>query len=222
MRKCLYCKIKVGGDLVKCPICQSKLVGEPEEAYFPKPTDGQRRSLYYKIQLYCVWVTLIVGLSVDFLFNVKLPWYPDLHWSLLLSMWLVAFEFLIMRQFKPGTGSARKVTSMVFIILFMLVITSHFLGFFDFTVYWIVPIALIGDIIANFVLAMIDKQGNTMSYLLTNLFVGVVPYIFIYFLGKGTPIAWIVCTIVSILLFIGAVIFKGRTVLNELQRRFNV
>jgi len=57
---------------------------------------------------------------------------------------------------------------------------------------------------------------------LTNLFVGVVPYIFIYFLGKGTPIAWIVCTIVSILLFIGAVIFKGRTVLNELQRRFNV
>lgn len=222
MKKCLYCKIEVGGDLVKCPICQNKLVGDPEEAYFPKPTVGQRRSLYYKFQLLTVWALLITGLAVDFLFHVVIPPYPNLHWSLLLAMWLIVFEFGIMRQFRPGTGSSRKVTSMAFILLIMTVITSYFLGYLQFTLYWIVPVALIGTMIANFVLAMIDKQGNTMSYLLTNLFVGVVPYIFIYFLGKGTPIAWIVCTIVSILLFIGAVIFKGRTVLNELQRRFNV
>lgn len=222
MKKCPYCKIEVGGDLVKCPICQSKLMGEAEEPYFPKQTEQQRRSLYYKVQLFVVWVLVIAGLSIDFLFHIMIPAYPDLHWSLLLTMWLVAFEFLIMRQFKPGTGSARKVTWMVFITLIMLVITSYFLGFLQFTVYWIVPIVLIGNIITNFVFAMIDKKGNTMSYLLTNLFVGVIPYIFLYFFGKGMKLAWIICMILSVILFIGAVIFKGRMVLNEIQRRFNV
>ncbi len=222
MRKCPYCKIEVGGDLVKCPICQSKLMGEPEEAYFPKQTAQQRRSLYYKVQLFVVWVLLIAGFSADFLFHIVIPPYPTLHWSLLLAMWLVAFEFGIMRQFRPGTGSARKVTLMVFIILILGVITSYFLGFLNFTLDWIVPTVLIGNIITNFVFAMIDKKGNTMSYLLTNLLVGFIPYIFIYFFDTGTHFVWIACMILSLILFIGAIIFKGRMVLNEIQRRFNV
>ena len=222
MKKCLYCKIEVGGDLEKCPLCQSKLVGEPEEPYFPKQANLQRRSLYYKIQLFVVWVLAIAGLSAEFLFNFKIPGFPKVHWSLILFLWLFAFEFGIMRQFKPGTGSARKVTSMAFIILVLLVITSYFFNFWRFTLGWVVPITIIGDIIANFVFAMIDKQGNTMSYLLTNLFVGIVPYIILYFLGKETPIPWIACLILSVILFIGAVIFKGRMVLNEIQRRFNI
>lgn len=222
MKKCLYCKIEVGGDLEKCPLCQSKLVGEPEEPYFPKQTNQQRRSLYYKIQLFVVWVLAIAGLSAEFLFNFKIPGFPKVHWSLLFFLWLFAFEFGIMRQFKPGTGSARKVTSMAFIILVLLVITSYFFNFWRFTLGWVVPITIIGDIIANFVFAMIDKQGNTMSYLLTNLLVGIVPYIILYFLGKETPIPWIACLILSVILFIGAVIFKGRMVLNEIQRRFNI
>ncbi len=222
MRKCPYCKIEVGGDLVKCPICQSKLMGEPEEAYFPKQTAQQRRSLYYKVQLFVVWVLLIAGFSADFLFHIAIPPYPTLHWSLLLAMWLVAFEFGIMRQVRPGTGSARKVTLMVFIILILGVITSYFLGFLNFTLDWIVPTVLIGNIITNFVFAMIDKKGNTMSYLLTNLLVGFIPYIFIYFFDTGAHFVWIACMILSLILFIGAIIFKGRMVLNEIQRRFNV
>ena len=34
MKTCLYCKIDVGGNLKKCPLCQSKLQGESEQAYF--------------------------------------------------------------------------------------------------------------------------------------------------------------------------------------------
>ena len=233
MRKCPYCKIEVGGDLEKCPICQSKLMGEPEVEYFPKPVSLQRRAGFYRIQLFVVWVIAILGLSAEFLFHVKVPEFDNVYWSLILIMWLIAFEFLVMRQFKPGTGSARRVSSMVYIILILLVITTYFFNFdfkvfwvdvntFHFTLHWTMPVVLIGSIITNFVLTMIDKKGNTMSYFLANLLVGVVPYIFLYFLGKGTPIAWIVCMILSVILFIGAITFKGRTVLNEIQRRFNV
>lgn len=47
-----------------------------------------------------------------------------------------------------------------------------------------------------------DKNGNTMLYLLTGLFMGFVPSI-IYF-------------------FAGAVIFRGRAVAAEFQRRFHL
>ncbi|MBR4343702.1 MAG: hypothetical protein IKP88_13585 [Lachnospiraceae bacterium] len=222
MKKCPYCKIEVGGDLIKCPLCQSKLMGEGEAAYFPRLENLQKRSLFYKFQLFFVWAILIIGLGLDFLLQLRLPGFPNLHWSLILAMWLVVFEFGIMRQFRPGTGSARKVTMMVIILLALLAITAYFFGFLMIVLDLVVPIVLTGTIIANFVLAMVDKNGNTMAYLLSGLLFGVIPSIILYFTKDEMPIAWIICMIMSVVLFVGAVIFKGRSVTAEIQRRFNV
>ena len=222
MKKCPYCKIDVGGDLIKCPICQNKLMGEGDGAYFPRLETMQRRSLFYKFQLLFVWAILIIGLGLDFLVQLRLPGFPELHWSLILAMWLVVFEFGIMRQFRPGTGSARKVTMMVLIILALLAITAYFFGFLMIVLDLVVPVVLTGTIIANFVLAMVDKNGNTMAYLLSGLLFGVIPSVILYFTKDEMPIAWIICLIVSVILFVGAVIFKGRSVTAEIQRRFNV
>ena len=106
MRRCPYCNVGIEGDLVKCPLCQSKLPGTGEESCYPKFEAQKKQSLYYKMQLAIVWGLLIVGAGLDFLVRLRLPGFPDLHWSLLSAMWLIGFEFGIMRQFKPGTGSA--------------------------------------------------------------------------------------------------------------------
>ena len=222
MRKCPYCKIDVGGDLLKCPVCQSKLMGEGERSYFPKLQNQQIRSFFYKLQLFIVWAILIIGIGLDFLVPLRLSGFPDLHWSLILAMWLVVFEFGIMRQFRPGTGSARKVTMMVVIMLALLAVTAYFFGFLEIVLNLVVPIVLTGTIIANFVLAMVDKNGNTMAYLLSGLLFGVIPSIILYFTKDEMPVAWIICMIVSVILFVGSVIFKGRAVTAEIQRRFNV
>ena len=222
MKKCPYCKIEVGGDLVKCPLCQSKLMGEGEERYFPRLEAQHIRSLFYKFQLFIVWVILIVGLGLDFLVSLRLPSFPDLHWSLVLAMWLVVFEFGIMRQFRPGMGSARKVTMMVLIMLGLMSVTAYFFGFLEIFLDLVVPIVLTGTIIANFVLAMVDKNGNTMAYLLSEMIIGVVPSIILYFTRETMPLAWTICMIISVILFVGAVIFKGRSVTAEIQRRFNI
>ncbi len=222
MSKCPYCKIEVGGDLKKCPLCQSKVMGEAEDAYFPKLTTLQIRSFFYKLQLFVVWIIVIVTFSIDFLFDIQFPAFPEVHWSLIVAMWTIAFEFGIMRQFKSGTGSSRKMTMMVTIILILLLITSYYFGFFRITADWIAPMALIGAMVANFVLAMIDKRGTSMSYLLGNLLVGVIPYIVLCVRHHGSPVGWILCVVFSVILFVGAVIFKGRTVTNEIRRRLDV
>ena len=222
MRQCPYCKVGIEGDLVKCPLCQSKLTGTGEDPCYPKFEAQKKRSLLYKIQLLLAWGVLIVGIGLDFMVGLRLPGYPKLHWSLLLAMWLMVIEFGIMRQFKPGTGSAGKVTMLVLITIATWCVTAYFFGFMKTTIDLVVPCALAATITANFVLAMIDKNGNTMAYLLSGLCLGVVPGVICYFARDKMPLAWAVCLMVSVVLFAGAVIFRGRAVAAEVRRRFHV
>ena len=140
MRRCPYCNVGIEGDLVKCPLCQSKLPGTGEESCYPKFEAQKKQSLYYKMQLAIVWGLLIVGAGLDFLVRLRLPSFPDLHWSLLSAMWLIGFEFGIMRQFKPGTGSAGKVTMMVLITIVMWCVTAYFFGLMKITLGLVVPV----------------------------------------------------------------------------------
>ena len=222
MKTCPYCKIKVGSDTVKCPLCQSKLTGDSDGPYFPKQTVLWRKSFLYKLQLFIVWAVVIAALGIDFLLQVRIPPSSNVHYSLILAMWLITFEFGIMRQFKNSGGSSRKVTMMVLIILVLIIVTSYYYGFFRITIDWIAPCAIAGMMIANFVLAMIDRRGNAMVYLLTGVLVGVLPYIILSISHRKPSITWIICMLIGIILFVGAVIFKGRSVAGEIRKRLNV
>ena len=192
------------------------------EACYPKLEAQKKRSLLYKIQLMAVWGLLIVGIGLDFMLKLRLPGYPKLHWNLLLAMWLIVFEFGIMRQFKPGTGSAGKVSMLVLITIAGWCVTAYFFGFMKITIDLVVPCALAATIAVNFVLAMIDKNGNTMACLLSGLAMGVVPGVFCLFAQRKMPLAWTVCLMLSIVLLAGAVIFRGRAVAAEFRRRFHI
>lgn len=222
MRKCPYCKVGIGGNLVKCPLCQSKLTGTGDDPCYPKFEAQKKRSLFYKLHLSISWGLLIVGIGLDFLIGLRLPGYQDLHWSLLLATWLMVFEFGIMRQFKPGTGSASKVTMLVLITIATWCVTAYFFGLMKITIDLVVPIVLAATITANFVLALIDKNGNVMSYLLSGMFIGIVSGFIFYFVRSQMPLAWAICLMVSVILFAGAIIFRGREVAAEFQRRFHV
>ena len=222
MRRCPYCKVTITGDHYKCPLCQSKLMGTEEAPYFPKLEAQKKRSILYKLQLFFVWVVLIVGVGLDFMVGLRLPSYPNLHWSVLLAMWLVTFEFGIMRQFKPGTGSAGKVTTLTLFTIALWCVTAYYFGFMQVTLDIAVPSALAAVIITNFILVMIDKNGNTMSYLLSALFLGVVPSVIQFFARDTMPLAWAICTMIGVVLFAGALIFKGKAVIAEFQKRFHV
>ena len=222
MKTCPYCKIKVGSDTAKCPLCQSKLTGDSDGPYFPKQTVLWRKSFLYTLQLFIVWAVVIAALGIDFLLQVRIPPSSSVHYSLILAMWLITFEFAIMRQFKNSGGSSRKVTMMVLIILVLIIVTSYYYGFFRITIDWIAPCAIAGMMIANFVLAMIDRRGNAMVYLLTGVLVGVLPYIILSISHRKPSITWIICMLIGIILFVGAVIFKGRSVAGEIRKRLNV
>lgn len=222
MMICPYCNVKVGGNLKKCPFCQSKLVGEAGKAYFPTQTILKIQSFFYKLQLFIVWIVIIAAVGIDFMFGLPLYSSCDYHWSLLVVMWLLAFEFSIIRLFKRGVSASRVLSISVIIVMIMLSVTAYYAGFLKIFVYWVLPNVVMATLIANFILSMIDKSGNAMVYLLTNLLVGVLPYIAFYLMQRDCPLEWMICLLVSFSLFVGAIIFKGREVVNEIQRRLSV
>ena len=222
MMNCPYCNITVGGNLKKCPFCQSKLVGEVDKAYFPTQTILKIQSFFYKLQLFIAWIIIITSIGIDFMFGLPFGPFGGFHWSLLVLMWIFAFEFSIIRLFKKGMSAARVLSLVVVVIMIMACITTYYIGQLKFVVYWVMPIVVMGTMIANFVLAMIDKNGNAMVYLLTNVLIGILPYIAFYVMQKNCPVEWIICLMVSFILLVGAVIFKGREVVNEVQRRLSV
>ena len=222
MKKCSYCKIEVGGNLKKCPFCQSKLVGEDDPKYFPTQLRLKFESFFYKLQLFIVWIIIISALGLDYLFKVPLWSFDSFHWSLLVLMWLLAFEFSIIHIFKKGMDAARVLSIVVVIVMIMLCITAYYFGQLRFVLYWVLPLVVMGTMIANFVFSMLDKSGNAMAYLLTNVLIGIVPYVVFYLLKKNCPVEWIICLMVSFILFVGAIIFRGREGVNEIQRRLSV
>ena len=120
MKKCAYCKIEVGGDLKKCPFCQSRLAGESEEKYFPTQMILKFQSFLYRLQLFIVWIIIIAALGLDFMFGLPLGPFGGFHWSLLVLMWLLAFEWTVIRLFKKGVDAARILSISVTLFMIML------------------------------------------------------------------------------------------------------
>ena len=219
---CPYCKADVYVSSEKCPLCQSKLMGSDARSIFPKQELLKKRSFLYKIQLFVAVVAIIAAVALDFLFGVRIGSFTELHFSLLLLMWIAVTEFEVTRQLSSGTGSSRKITAFVLAASIMLMITAYYFDILWLVFDWIVPLALAAAMAANFVLAFLDKQGNSMAYLLTILFVGMLPFAVLCFRHKEAPLCWMICTIAGAVLFAGLFIFKGREAMREIRRRLSL
>ena len=218
MRTCKHCKIEVGGSYKKCPFCQNALIGEPSPDHWPKHNVLKAESFFYKLQLFIVLSAIIVALALDFLFKC----FGSKHYSLLFAMWIIVFEVYILNLFKRKYSASRIMTLFAVTVCLLLMITTYYVGGFGIMMDYILPLVIIGLLIANFVLALVGDISNAMVYLLVNIGIGILPYIALLIMGKNIAFLWMISLIVSLIVLVGACIFKGRAVVNELVRRFNI
>ena len=83
-----------------------------------------------------------------------------------------------------------------------------------------IPILCSVTLALNFIFAFINRRftENGLVYLLLNIAVGVTPYIALTVMRARTPLTWVICLIVSVITFLGLVIFKGRALRAELEK----
>ena len=226
MKTCPHCHIRVGGDTGYCPLCQNRLTGEQGTPWFP-PTAPRihRASLFYKV-VACVVLTLtVIAGAVDFLLVDD----PHLHFSLLMLVWGLAALAVLRVLLRRRYNGPRLVFNLLLLVSALIVFTDGFTGYTGYSLDLVVPILCSVTLVCNFIFAFLHSRftANALVYLLMNIGVGLLPYILLFFRidrGRidGHSIPWVLCLIISVVTFLGLVIFKGRDLRSEIEKRLHL
>ena len=124
----------------------------------------------------------------------------------------------------------RQIFNLLLLVSALLVFTDWFNGYTGYSLDLVVPILCCVALACNFIFAFLRSNftANALVYLLMNIGIGVLPYILLFFRidydGKldAHSIPWVICLILSIITFLGLVIFRGRDLKNELVKRLHM
>ena len=227
MKTCPHCHIQVGGDTGYCPLCQNRLTGEePSTPWFP-PTAPRihRATLFYKIVSFVTLALTVVAGVFDFLLLET----PHLHFSLLMLVWVVAGLMVLRVLLRRRYNGPRLVFNLLLLLSVLIIFTDWFTGYTGYSLDLVVPILCSVTLVCNFIFAFLHSRftANALVYLLMNIGVGVLPYLLLFFrVGKGRidghSAPWAICLIISVITFLGLVIFQGRALRSEIEKRLHL
>lgn len=187
------------------------------DPYFPYSDRLKTQSFWYKLQMFIVCAATFICFAVDFLIIYD----RDLHWSLIVLLWVVGFELLLNKLIKHHSLPTYFVFYISFYVGMLLLPTAYYLGFFKLCVNYIIPCICTLALALNFIFCMLDKSGNAMVYMLCNVLVGVLPSIIMIAINGMAPLFWIICMIATVVSIFALVIFVGPKVRNEIIKRLN-
>ena len=136
-----------------------------------------------------------------------------------------AAALLLCRALLLGSRNAPKLLFQILIgTALVAYFLDRFLGLGGVSFLYVIPILCSVTLALNFIFAFINRRftENGLVYLLLNIAVGVTPYIALTVMRARTPLTWVICLIVSVITFLGLVIFKGRALRAELEKRLHL
>lgn len=219
MKNCLNCGIEIGGNVKTCPLCQNALVGEASVDNWPPLEKLKKRAFFYKLQLFIVLASIVICLSLDYL--LELNGESSRHWSMIFSVCAITVEIVVTGFVKRSVVVAKILSMSVLHVSLILLFVSWYYNFMGLVVYVVIPFLMCATLIANLVFSLIDKTSNAMVYLLANILVGVLAYAVIMAGHKSNTLPWTICLMCSMVTLIGIIIFKGKKVISEIQKRMN-
>ena len=124
----------------------------------------------------------------------------------------------------------RQIFKLLLLVSALLVFTDWFNGYTGYSLDLVVPILCCVALVCNFIFAFLRSRftANALVYLLMNIGIGVLPYILLFFRidysGRldAHSLPWVICLIVSVITFLGLVIFRGRALKNEIVKRLHM
>lgn len=226
MRTCPHCHIQIGGDTAYCPLCQNRLSPAEEVPWWPKVTPRIRRfSLLFKIIAFLLLAATVVVMAIDFLLVTE----PHHHESLLMLVWVVAVLLVLRSLLRRRYNGPRQVFQLLLLVSALLIFTDWFNGYTGYSVDLVIPILCSVTLVCNFIFAFWRSHftQNALVYMLLNIGVGVLPYLLLLFrVGTGRidahSIPWVICLIISAITCLGLIIFQGRALRSELEKRLHI
>lgn len=226
MKTCPRCHIQVGGNAAYCPLCQNRLSGPDDAPWWPKITPRVRRfGMLFKIVAFLLLAANVVAGAIDFLLVEE----PHRHESLLMLVWVIAILLVLRSLLRRRYNGPRQVFQLLLLVSALLIFTDWFHGYTGYSVDLVIPILCSVTLVCNFIFAFWRSRftQNALVYMLLNIGIGVLPYLLLLFqVGTGRVDArsmpWVICLIISVITCLGLIIFQGRALRSELEKRLHM
>lgn len=221
MQNCIHCKIEIKGEHTVCPLCASILEdkGDSREEVFPHiPTIYQEFNIFIRILILVSIVGVVASFAINMIFT------EESRWSVLvaagvLCMWISLF-FIIRNK----NNIAKTILWQVGIISILSVIWDRSMGWFGWSIDYVIPTVCVLAMIVMAVGAKILKIGvrDLTIYLMIDAIFGFVPALFILFGWVNVLFPSVICVAVSVISLSAMILFEGDNMKTELNKRMHI
>ncbi len=222
MRYCRKCGVGVTGTSVFCPFCQNELLGEPDgENRFPDiPAEMDREEHWLLIRLMVLGSVIAAGVCVAV--NVSLPqtgWWSLFVVAGLASGWISGGIIL-----KKLGNLLKGIFWQVCVISVLVLLWDFGTGFWGWSVDFVLPVLYACSMIAMFTLAwfMSLQPQDYVFYLILNIMTGFLPLIPLVCGMLHVVYPSVICVFLGVVLLAVLLLFQGKTLKEELGRRFHL
>ncbi|WP_010256383.1 DUF6320 domain-containing protein [Treponema primitia] len=219
---CHKCRVRVGGSPRRCPLCQGELSGEAEPGLdvFPEipilPVPNKRLISFIAFGTIAVAVITVA-------INIAIP-SGGVWWSLFViaglgSLWL---SFLVINN--QWWNIPKIIFLQLLVISVMVLLWDFFTGFYKWSLNFVIPTLFSCSMIALAVFAKV-RRLKVEDYI---IFLGIISVISIFSLlliiFHVVTIVYpaVICFALSLISLAFLLVFEGRALWEELQRRMHL
>ena len=221
MLYCQNCKIHLSGQYMRCPLCKGDLSGEPDQAENIFPPVVPRKEMNHTLLTWLAFGS-VAAAAVCIAINLILP--TGGWWFLFVVFGIISFWISLALVLKKRTNIPKTVLWQVGILSLLAYIWDRFTGFRGWSLNFVLPILCTSAMVAMSVIARVQKLKieNYIFYLVIDCVFGILSFTLLV-TGRTTEVIPSAICFASTIIFLAALlIFQGKTLLAEIQRRFHL
>lgn len=219
-KKCNHCGVLVLDTSQKCPLCNGVMEGQDEGIQtYPNVVDKIKKLSVIMRVLLAVWAGAFIclGVMTYYVRGALLP-------VVIAGVSTLYALFMVWLMTKPEYGYMKRIFLAIIIGVVLVVAIDYLLGFYRWSLNYVLPGGLILLDVALVILRFINRR-NWQSYMAQQIlviFMGIFPVIFILKGWITDPLVSVSAIAFSIVLFVTTLIMGGRAAQMELRRRFHI
>ena len=224
MQYCPKCKISIRGNKKCCPLCQSTLVGEPEDPAFPvikrsKVTRFSIIRLSAFIFLVFEILMLVTYYLADHALERRISWIPIVMISAVVCWLNIVIAFYLRNNI------IKIITYEAYIIMIFDYIIDLKTGFYGWSVNWMIPCTFLGLAVVTICIGKGEHLllADYMIYLISDSLLCMLQLIPMFLLEQNT-FEWpaVICMTIYVILAVAALLFRPHEVKNASAKCFNL
>jgi hypothetical protein len=222
MKRCNKCNIELVEDISVCPLCQHGLETisqEKKREMYPKiEFDNQKFILLIRI---FIFISIILALG---LITINVATYSDGWWSFICVGAIVYFWITVRYSIQYNTNYAAKILVQTIAGMGLCLLIDIVNGYQGWSINYVIPAIILVAYLAIMILMIVNFM-NWQSYILFQFTLVIFSMILmgLYLLHIITkPILSYVTVGITLVIFIGTIVFGDKKAKTELIRRFHI